>query len=111
MKGKKKIIIASVVIILFALLIIVKLLLSRNRLDNVKELKHYHNVDTMYITDISKDEQEIILEAYNVVIPQSENTAYITRFSKCDYNDGYYSYSIEFNNVLSNYLMTGVSII
>lgn len=95
MVGKKKI---GLVISIISILIVLLIRLTDKDIGSKNELKHFYN-KTTDITDLSENEQAELLAVFNVVIPEEENTAYISAFKK--YDSHYDSYIIEFSEVKS----------
>ena len=65
------------------------------------KLKHFYNDNVEMINDLTFDEQEQILELFNIDIPKNETKAYVYSFQKCSYGNDLYAYVVEFDGVSS----------
>lgn len=81
-----------IILILFAILRLVDYIVS-------KEPEHYFGDKAQYVENISATEQEELLSAFFLVIPEEEEKAYIRYFGKMIFGDNYTVYFVEFDGV------------
>ena len=62
-----------------------------------KEMRHYFEIGN-HISDLTSAEHEMVLSAFDVIIPEKETDAYISAFGKSKE----YIYYIEFDSVKDN---------
>ena len=66
-----------------------------------KEPEHYFGDKAQYIENITATEQEELLSAFNLVIPDEEKKAYIRYFGKMTFSENYTVYFVEFDGTES----------
>ncbi len=64
-------------------------------------LSHYYKDNVEEITDLTTEEQQKLLEVFQIIIPDTETEAYICSFQKVSQGQNICPYLIEFDNVKS----------
>lgn len=96
----KKRITAGIIIFLAGLIIsVVQNVAKFNDFVENKGPAHYFGDTAEYITDLNGPQQELLLSAFDVKIPDSEPEAYIRFFGKKEFSGKYTAYFIEFDDV------------
>lgn len=63
--------------------------------------EHYFGDKSQYIENITPEEQDKLLSAFHIVIPDEEKKAYIKYFGKMTFSENYNIYFVEFDGVES----------